>query len=336
MSKPTGQSRNPKFGFLSARGKLGDHTLRPLPAIVATVALPARPGAARCHVARLLPTPRRHLRPGPQRAVPAPRWLVRLGVACCPHPCREHRRTAACHQSHCGPFGQPVAFMRDLGTAMPKAVAACYESPIRDLACHIHFLAAVCRQLMDADHAVQRLLRLSRGDNENFPVRAVSKGSPAHFAEGAADHGGGAVPRTGGVARAGRLARHALPERLVSGGHPAPAAQGLLVAGVQRPEYSPTASSRPTAWSQSLPNSPRPESKNLTQDYPFPSKECDAQQRVPGEPLPRSLLGGTLRCHDQLVEQVLAYHRGQEPLPSGRWGRKKRRKRRNLALRLRA
>ena len=50
-------------------------------------------------------------------------------------------------------FGHPVAFMRDLGSAAAKAVAACRQPPAVDLVCHFHFLAAVGRKLMDADHA---------------------------------------------------------------------------------------------------------------------------------------------------------------------------------------
>lgn len=50
-------------------------------------------------------------------------------------------------------FGQPVAFVRDLGSGGAKAVAACRQPPALDLVCHFHFLAAVGRQLMDDDHA---------------------------------------------------------------------------------------------------------------------------------------------------------------------------------------
>ena len=49
----------------------------------------------------------------------------------------------------------------------------------------------------------------------------------------------------------------------------------LCAASHARP---PTASSRPPDWSHSLQKSPYPESNNLTQSYPFPSKSCDAQQ----------------------------------------------------------
>ena len=59
-------------------------------------------------------------------------------------------------------FGPPLTFMRDLGSAVAKAVAACRQPPSRDLVCHFHFLAAVGRKLMDADHAAlrRRLTRL--------------------------------------------------------------------------------------------------------------------------------------------------------------------------------
>ena len=50
-------------------------------------------------------------------------------------------------------FGHPLAFMRDLGKAGAKAVAACRLPSSADLVCHFHFLAAVGRKLMDADHA---------------------------------------------------------------------------------------------------------------------------------------------------------------------------------------
>ena len=53
-------------------------------------------------------------------------------------------------------FGPPLAFVRDLGSAMAKAVAACRTPPTLDLVCHFHFLAAVGGRLMDADHAALR------------------------------------------------------------------------------------------------------------------------------------------------------------------------------------
>ena len=48
-------------------------------------------------------------------------------------------------------FGDPVAFMRDLGSAAAKAVADCRPPHIPDLVCH--FLAALGRKLHKADHA---------------------------------------------------------------------------------------------------------------------------------------------------------------------------------------
>ena len=53
-----------------------------------------------------------------------------------------------------------------------------------------------------------------------------------------------------------------------------------------------------------------------------------------GVPLPRSLLERIRRRYDRLLEEALAYHRGLEPLPRGKRGRKKRRPGHNLALRL--
>ena len=53
-------------------------------------------------------------------------------------------------------FGPPLAFVRDLGSAMAKAVAAYRTSPTLDLVCQFHFLAAVGSRLLDADHATLR------------------------------------------------------------------------------------------------------------------------------------------------------------------------------------
>ncbi len=50
-------------------------------------------------------------------------------------------------------FGPPLAFVRDLGSAVAKAVASCRTPPSLDLVCHFHFLAAVGGRLLDADHA---------------------------------------------------------------------------------------------------------------------------------------------------------------------------------------
>ncbi len=53
-------------------------------------------------------------------------------------------------------FGPPLAFVRDLGSVMAKAVAACRTSSAPDLVCHFHFLAAVGGRLLAADHATLR------------------------------------------------------------------------------------------------------------------------------------------------------------------------------------
>ncbi len=53
-------------------------------------------------------------------------------------------------------FGPPLAFVRDLGSAVAKAVADCRTPPSLDLVCHFHFLAAVGSRLLDADHATLR------------------------------------------------------------------------------------------------------------------------------------------------------------------------------------
>ncbi len=50
-------------------------------------------------------------------------------------------------------FGPPLAFVRDLGSAVAKAVASCRTPPSLDLVCHFHFLAAVGGRLLNADHA---------------------------------------------------------------------------------------------------------------------------------------------------------------------------------------
>ena len=60
-------------------------------------------------------------------------------------------------------FGQPVAFVRDLGSAGAKAVAGVRRQGTPDLLCHYHFLAAVGRQLLDADYArLRRRIARSR------------------------------------------------------------------------------------------------------------------------------------------------------------------------------
>ena len=53
-------------------------------------------------------------------------------------------------------FGDPVAIMRDLGSAGAKAVADCRQRGIPDLLCHYHFLAAVGHQLLDGGYALLR------------------------------------------------------------------------------------------------------------------------------------------------------------------------------------
>ena len=53
-------------------------------------------------------------------------------------------------------FGDPLAVLRDLGSAGAKAVAGCRQRGIPDLVCHFHFLAAVGQQLLDADYAALR------------------------------------------------------------------------------------------------------------------------------------------------------------------------------------
>ena len=50
-------------------------------------------------------------------------------------------------------FGDPLAIMRDLGSAIAKSVADCRQRGIPDLLCHYHFLAAVGKQLLDEDYA---------------------------------------------------------------------------------------------------------------------------------------------------------------------------------------
>ena len=53
-------------------------------------------------------------------------------------------------------FGQPVATMRDLGSAGAKAVAGCGLKAVPNLVCHYHFLAAVGKQLPDVEYAALR------------------------------------------------------------------------------------------------------------------------------------------------------------------------------------
>ena len=57
-------------------------------------------------------------------------------------------------ESTLGVFGQPVACMRDLGSAIAKAFASCLQPGSAELVCHFHFLAAaIGRKLLDADHS---------------------------------------------------------------------------------------------------------------------------------------------------------------------------------------
>ncbi len=58
-------------------------------------------------------------------------------------------------------FGQPCAIVRDLGKAMISAaedLVAAFQSPIPILACHLHFLADVGEDLLDASHTALRKL----------------------------------------------------------------------------------------------------------------------------------------------------------------------------------
>ncbi len=58
-------------------------------------------------------------------------------------------------------FGQPCAIVRDLGKAMISAaedLVAAFQSPIPILACHLHFLADVGEDLLDATHSALRKL----------------------------------------------------------------------------------------------------------------------------------------------------------------------------------
>lgn len=60
-------------------------------------------------------------------------------------------------------FGDPIAIMRDLGTAGAKAVDGLRQRGVPDLACHYHFLGAVGKQLFDHHYGVlSSLLRQSK------------------------------------------------------------------------------------------------------------------------------------------------------------------------------
>ncbi len=60
-------------------------------------------------------------------------------------------------------FGDPVAVVRDLGSAGAKAVEKVRQRGIPDLICHYHFLGAVGKKLFDTEYTVLRsLLRQSK------------------------------------------------------------------------------------------------------------------------------------------------------------------------------
>ena len=85
-------------------------------------------------------------------------------------------------------FGLPVAFVRDLGSAMAKAVAACRTPPAPDLVCHFHFLAAVGSRLLDADHATLRR-GLARHRVRSGLRDLLRRARRAEFCESAAGRG---------------------------------------------------------------------------------------------------------------------------------------------------
>lgn len=53
-------------------------------------------------------------------------------------------------------FGDPVAIVRDLGSAGAKAVDQLRQKNIPDLVCHYHFLGAIGKKLFDADYSLLR------------------------------------------------------------------------------------------------------------------------------------------------------------------------------------
>ena len=77
-------------------------------------------------------------------------------------------------------FGDPLAVLRDLGSAGAKAVAGCRQRGIPDLVCHFHFLAAVGRQLLDADYAALRsqITRSKLRASLRDPLRATRPAGP--------------------------------------------------------------------------------------------------------------------------------------------------------------
>ena len=55
-------------------------------------------------------------------------------------------------------FGDPIAVVRDLGSAGAKSVDQLRQKNIPDLVCHYHFLGAVGKKLFDADYSLLRKL----------------------------------------------------------------------------------------------------------------------------------------------------------------------------------
>ena len=85
-------------------------------------------------------------------------------------------------------FGDPLATVRDLGSALAKTLAATRQRGIPNLLCHYHFLAAVGKRLLDPDYASlrdrlarsglrSRLRELLRPTRE--PARSLREDLPA-------------------------------------------------------------------------------------------------------------------------------------------------------------
>ena len=55
-------------------------------------------------------------------------------------------------------FGDPIAVMRDLGSAGAKSVDKLRQKNIPDLVCHFHFLGAIGKKLFDVDYSLLRKL----------------------------------------------------------------------------------------------------------------------------------------------------------------------------------
>ncbi len=53
-------------------------------------------------------------------------------------------------------FGDPIAIVRDLGSAGAKSVAHLRQKNIPNLVCHYHFLGAIGKKLFDADYSLLR------------------------------------------------------------------------------------------------------------------------------------------------------------------------------------